>query len=143
MQKLEASVFINRPIQEVFDYTTNLNRHPEWKSGILQAEITSPGEIGAGSTYIYNIQVMGRKIETKGEVVGFSPPNTFEWRATSGPFPMSGSTRYEQESDGTRVTDTILVEPGGFMKLAEPLLVRQQQSQMETDLQKLKSQLEE
>lgn len=42
----------------------------------------------------------------------------------------------------TRVTDTIEAEPGGFFKLAEPLLVKQQQSQMEADMKKLKELLE-
>jgi hypothetical protein len=48
----------------------------------------------------------------------------------------------EPAADGTRVIETVEVEPGGFFKLAQPLLVRQQQSQMEKDLKKLKELLE-
>jgi uncharacterized membrane protein len=142
MPTLESSIVIHRPIEDVFNYSTDLARHAEWKSGLLHAEMSSPGAVRTGATYTYQVQVMGRKIETNGEVVDFAPPFTFQWKATSGPFPMSGSTTYEEISDGTRVTDTIVVEPGGFFKLAEPLLIRQQQSQMKADLEKLKKLLE-
>jgi uncharacterized membrane protein len=142
MPTLESSILINHGIDDVFQYATDLTRHPEWRSGLLHAEVTTPGEVGVGTTYTYNVQVMGRKIETSGEVGTYEPPQVYGWEATSGPFPMSGTTKCEKSSEGTLVTESITVEPGGFFKLAEPLLLRQQQSQMETDLLKLKKLLE-
>lgn len=142
MATLEATIIINRPVEEVFAAVEDFNSHPRWRGGLLKAEVTSPGPLGVGSTYVYNMQVMGRKIETTGEVVAYDPPSTYTWKATSGPFPLSGSVRCETVSEGTRVTETVEAEPGGFFKLAEPVLLRQQKGQMEKDLKQLKVLLE-
>jgi hypothetical protein len=55
---------------------------------------------------------------------------------------MSGSITCETVNGGTRITDTLEADPGGFFKLAEPLLMKQQRSQMEKDLNQLKDLLE-
>lgn len=142
MATLEASIQINRPVEDVFAAVVDFNQHPQWRGGLLKAEVTSPDPLGVGSTYTYDMQVMGRKIETTGDVVAYEPPTTYAWKATSGPFPLSGSTRCEAVAGGTRVTETVEAEPGGFFKLAEPVLLRQQRSQMEKDLKNLKAMLE-
>jgi uncharacterized protein YndB with AHSA1/START domain len=142
MATLESSIIINRPIAEVFTAVTDFAGHPQWRGGLQKAEVTLPGPLRAGSTYLYDLRVMGRDINTTGEVVSHEPPTVYAWKATSGPFPLSGQVRCEPAAGGTRVTETVEVEPGGFFKLAQPLLVRQQQSQMEKDLKKLKELLE-
>lgn len=142
MATLEASIIINRPVEEVFAAVIDFNSHPQWRGGLLKAEVTSRGPLGAGSTYTYDMQVMGRKIETTGEVVAYEPPTAYAWKATSGPFPLRGRVSCEAVADGTRVTETVEAEPGGFFKLAEPVLLRQQRGQMEKDLKMLKELLE-
>jgi uncharacterized protein YndB with AHSA1/START domain len=142
MARLESSITINRPIEEVFTAVTDFASHPQWRGGLQRAEVTSPGPLRAGSTYVYDLRVMGREINTTGEVVAYEPPTAYAWKATSGPFPLSGKVHCEPAAGGTRVIETVEVEPGGFFKLAQPLLVRQQQSQMEKDLKNLKELLE-
>jgi uncharacterized membrane protein len=142
MATLETSIIINRPIEEVFAFVTDLQNNIKWMTGVIAAEMTSPAPLKAGSTYRFDIKIMGMTLETKGEVTAYEPPTKYAWKATSGPFPMSGGTTFESVEGGTRVTDMIEAEPGGFFKLAEPLLMKQQQSQMETDMKKLKEILE-
>ena len=43
---------------------------------------------------------------------------------------------------GTRVTETYQAEPGGFFKLAEPLMVRMGKRQFQSDLDNLKDLME-
>jgi uncharacterized membrane protein len=143
MARIEASVVINRPIEDVFAVIADYDQHAQWRSELISAQITSPGPIGPGSTYSYNLRVMGRPIESSGEIVTFSPPDAVAWKSTSGPFPMSGSTHLEQTAEGVRVTEVIEAEPGGFFKLAQPVLLSKQKSQMESDLKKLKQLLEQ
>ncbi len=142
MKKLETTITINRPIEEVFAYVTDLRNNIQWMTGVIAAEMTSPGPVKAGVTYKFDIKTMGMKMETSGEVTAYEPPKKYAWKATSGPFPMSGGTTFESVEGGTRVTDTIEAEPGGFFKLAEPVLMKQQQSQMEKDMKRLKEILE-
>lgn len=143
MTKFETSIIINRSIEEVFAYVTDLRNNVKWTTGLIAAEMTSPGPVKVGSTYKFDIKMMGMTLETSGEVTAYEPPTQYAWKATSGPFPMSGSITFESVEGGTRIAEAIDARPGGFFKLAEPLLVKQQQSQMEADLKKLKEILEQ
>ena len=142
MAKLETSITINRPIEEVFAFVADLANNAKWQTGVIAAEVTSPGPVGVGTKYKYDAEIMGRKLETTGELTAYDPPRITAWKATSGPFPMSGSTTFESVPGGTRVVDGMEAEPGGFFKLAEPLLVMQMRGQMEKDMKKLKELLE-
>lgn len=142
MKIIEASVVINHPVEAVFTAATDFESLAEWRTGLIEAAITSAGPIQVGTEYRYNLKAMGRELETRGVVEAYEPPRVYGWKATSGPFPMSGSMRCEPVEEGTRITETIAADPGGFFKLAEPLLLRQQRSQTEKDLQQLKELLE-
>lgn len=142
MKTFQSSITVHCPIEEVFAAVADLSSHSQWRDGLLQARITSPGPVGQNATYAYQIKSMGRTIDTEGKVVTYSPPTVYAWEATSGPFPMAGRTVCESVPEGTRITETMEVEPGGFFKLAEPVLFRQQQERMEKDLMRLKGLLE-
>ena len=142
MAQIKNSITIHRPIEEVFAFVADYSNNVKWQSGVISAEFTSPGPVGAGTTFKYDAEFMGRKLETTGELTAYDPPKMIAWKSTSGPFPMSGSTEFESVEGGTLVTDTIEAEPGGFFKLAGPLLVKQIQGQTEKDMRKLKELLE-
>src|SRR5574341_1550301 len=134
MAKIETAITINCPIEEVFACVADIRNNVKWMTGVIAAEVISEGPVGVGTKYRFDIEVIGRKLETTGELTAYDPPKKTAWKATSGPFPMSGSTTFEPVESGTHVTDMIEAEPGGFFKLAEPLLIKQQQSQMEADM---------
>jgi uncharacterized protein YndB with AHSA1/START domain len=142
MKTFDVSITIQRPVEEVFAAIVDFNSHAEWRTDLIDATLTSEGPIQPGTTYRYDTKVMGRVIETVGEIESYDPPHFYAWKATASPFPMSGSMKCEPVPGGTLVTDTIEADPGGFFKLAEPLLMRQQRNQMEKDIQQLKIFLE-
>jgi len=142
MAKLETSVVINRPISEVFAFVADISNNVKWQTGVVASGFTSSGPVGVGSTFKYDAEIIGRKMEPTGELSAYDPPNKTAWKSNSGPFPMSGSTTSEAVEGGTLVTDRIEAEPSGFFKLAEPLLMKQMQGQSQNDLKKLKAILE-
>jgi uncharacterized membrane protein len=142
MAQIQNSIIINRPIGQVFAFVADYRNNVKWQTGVIAAEFTSPGPVGVGATYHYDAEFMGRKLETTGELTVYNPPNRVAWKSNSGPFPMSGNTTFETVEGGTLVTDKIEAEPGGFFKLAGPLLMKQMQGQTEKDMKKLKEILE-
>jgi len=60
----------------------------------------------------------------------------------SGPFPLQVTVTFEPLEGGTRVNTTIEGEPGGFFKLAEPLIVSVSKRQSQSDLDNLKDLME-
>ena len=142
MAKIENTITIHCPIEQVFAFVADYRNNVKWQTGVIVAEFTSPGQVGVGTTFKYDAEFMGRKMETTGELAAYDPPKRIAWKSTSGPFPMSGDTSFESVEGGTLVKDTIEAEPGGFFKLAEPLLMKQIQGQTEKDMKKLKELLE-
>ena len=43
MTKLEQSVVINRPTEEVFAFVTDIEKLPQWMSELVEAKQTSEG----------------------------------------------------------------------------------------------------
>jgi hypothetical protein len=43
--RFENSVIINQPVQNIFDFVTNLNNNTQWQTGILELDMTSEGVI--------------------------------------------------------------------------------------------------
>ena len=121
MIKVEHSIVINRPVEEVFSVVTNVENNPKWGSGLLEAVKTSDGPIGVGTTWRLVRKVIGQRLEAESEVTEYELNRNYVQRSKS-PFPVVVRQTYEAVEGGTRITITSEAEPGGFLKLAEPLL---------------------
>ena len=44
-------ILVRAPLQQVFDYVSDLTRHPEWSDGELKIEEVTPGPIAVGKEY--------------------------------------------------------------------------------------------
>jgi uncharacterized protein YndB with AHSA1/START domain len=143
MMKFEQSVVIDRPLKEVFGFATDLDTHAQWMVGLVESTHTSEGPVGLGTKYRYVMQMLGRKVETAGDVTEYERNRKYAWKATSGPFPVfQGSFLFEPLNGGTKVTMLAEAEPGGFFKLAEPLAAGMVRRQLGSSLSNLKDVLE-
>lgn len=55
------NVVINATPEMVFNYVSDLTRHPEWSGGKLKIEALTPGPAGVGSTYKSYGEVAGQQ----------------------------------------------------------------------------------
>ena len=142
MFTIEKSIFINRPQQEVYDYTSDPANAHKWQSQILSVEWSSEGPHGVGSTQRAVARFLGRDIETTSQITVLDPPNQHGFKSVGGPIPIEGGMKFEPEGNGTKVTMGGQLEVGGFFKLAEGFVKRQLESQFVTNLEALKLLLE-
>jgi len=142
MYKFEKNVFINRPQQEVFDFVTNLANDTQWQSGVELSEWTSDGPPAVGSTHKVVRNMLGRNMEATIVVTSWDPPNQWGNKSDGGPVPFEGMQKFEAQDGGTLMTFSAQAELGGFFKLAEGLVGKQIEKQIETDSAKLKKLLE-
>jgi carbon monoxide dehydrogenase subunit G len=143
MITIDKSIFINRPLQEVFEFMSNPVNDAQWQSSTDSAEWTSEGPPRVGSTIRQVGRFMGRDTSGTGEVTSWDPPNGFGVKSLSGPFPFESTTKFESNEDGTKLTISAQAEVGGFFKIAEGLVTRQAEKQFDADLESLKTLLEE
>ena len=142
MIKAEMSVVINRPVAGVFAFVTEPANHKKWQEGVIESRRLSSGPMGVGSQMAFVRKFLGRKVETKVEVTGYEPNKMFSAKTISGPLKFEMSQTYEPNGDGTEFSLGAQGEAGGFFKLAEGMVQKQMQSQLEGDLQRIKKMLE-
>lgn len=142
MAKFEINLVINRPIQEVFAFISNAENLPRWRAATLEVTKVSPGDPAVGSVFKGRFTFLGRPFEGNLEVTALEPQSQYGTRLTSGPFPLEARYTLESVEGGTRLTLVIEGKPGGFFKLAEPLVVSMAKRSYESDLHNLKEMLE-
>ena len=141
--KVEKSVVINQPLKKVFDFVSNTENEPLWRTEIQESKVTSEGKFGVGSTVSQTANFMGRQFEAVGEMTEYEPNQIIAWKIISGPFSGDGRTSFEAKGDNqTEVTSSTNFEVGGFFKLAEPLVARSARRQTEANLANLRDLLE-
>lgn len=138
---LEATVAINCPPEQVFDTLIDVEHHTDWASG--PGEITNVSENPAqmGTTFGQRSNFLGRDLDINATVNVFEPGQKLGF-AIDKPFPAQIIFTVEPQAGGTKVTMSSELEPGGFFKVAGPLLSRSLKGTMEKDLQSLKAILE-
>ena len=141
MIKIEHNQVINRPIEEVFDFVTDIEKAPQWRAGVVESKkLSDEPKVGARGSEV--LQFLGQRIESTYEITEYQPSTKFGFKIVSGPIPMEGGYALESVEGGTKLAFTIQGDAGGFFKLAEPILTRMVRRQVETDHGNLKDRLE-
>ncbi len=83
------SVLVRAPLQTVFDYVSDLTKHPEWSGG-LKIEAVSSDPIGIGKEYISHGEVAVQKDRpNKVQISEYEPPRKFGFIANDPDFGRS------------------------------------------------------
>jgi uncharacterized membrane protein len=138
----KVAVQIDRPVGEVFDYVADARNRPQWDEDVISEELTSPEPIGVGSTVRTRLRSMGREYEYTWQITGHERPRTVAIESTSGPFPTTLLFALEDRSGGTALEFSVRGSPGGVMRLLQPLIARNTQSNLERNFARLKQVLE-
>jgi uncharacterized membrane protein len=139
MSRIEHEVFFEQPVEDVFRYVGDPEVYPEWQEGFLEAEITSEGPLGVGSTYRAVHEFAGRRIDVENAVTEYEPNECFAFRSVSGNVKVSGDIRLQPTGGGTKLIACFEAQVGGLFRLAEPLAAQIIKRQQRADWEKLKT----
>src|SRR5262245_60415737 len=103
MVRVEQSIEIARPIEDVFAFLTPFENLPRWEAGILEAGQTTPGPLAVGVRGRDVRRFMGKPTATEYEVTDYAPPTRFAVRSVAGPTPVEASYTFTESASGTRV----------------------------------------
>ena len=137
-----ATVVINRPTADVFEYVMDVPHDVEWRTGIVEAAFTSDEPIGVGTTGFDRVEANGRDMVATWTVFEYEPGVLARWTLDSGPIRGIGGYICEQSGDGTSFTLEAHVKPGGWYRLLGPVFGMIGQRQNREDVRKLKAILE-
>lgn len=113
--KQQASVEIERPIEEVFKYTNE--RTAEWSLTVIEDEAIEETPDGAGTTFRCVMEDHGTRMVFDGVVTRYEPPNFSEVHMTGRQFDIDAEYVFEDLGGRTRVTQQSTVTPKGFLRV--------------------------
>ena len=142
--KVEQSVIINLPPEDIFAYMSNLEYLPDWSSAVIFARKISSEEMLIGTTVRCTIRILGRWLDTTFEIVECVPNRYLTFKSITGIAPSLICYRFEPvEGGGTNVSlEEIIYFLGGFLGFAEPVVISVIRRQIAHDLLTLKDLLE-
>ena len=140
MIRIEHSLEISRPPEDVFEVLVDLDRLPDWQSSAIAA--SSDGPLELGSLVHEKRRFLGRELADELEVVAFDPPRRLTLRSQRGPVRLTIDHELEPNGGGTRLTVVASGKPGGMMKFAGPMIERTAREEIRSDFARLKELLE-
>ena len=115
MAVLETSVKVNKSVEQVWAFITNLDNQKKLSIYITGIEVSEPLKVG--TKYKIETTSMGMKNVTTNEVVSFEPNKKFGVKTLAAPPASDVTNTYllEPDGDGTKLTlqmDATLVPAG-------------------------------
>ena len=104
----KTSIVIDRPIDEVFAYVSNVENMPRWVSGVRRARLLSK-KVKAGARFTADYAQGMRNATIDFQIVEFEPPVRFTATAERGPFsfPFRGTFEFRSVGDSTEVVSNV------------------------------------
>jgi uncharacterized protein YndB with AHSA1/START domain len=124
--RFDATVLIDRPIEEVFAFLADGENDPKFSPRVLDIAKTTEGPPGAGTVYASTVKDAGMKTKREFKLTEFVPPTRIRWTELSKNLVTAREGGYDlaREGSGTRVTIYNVLEGHGPGKLIAPLALR-------------------
>ena len=142
MSRIEENVEIHCPIEKAFAFTTDAASWSTWQTIIPEAEQTSKGPVGVGTTFRGTNHLMGRTMKWTAQASEFEKNRKFGKNITSGSVFIEQHNTYEPAKDGVKFTIVYDMNVKGLLKLLSPMIVSSMQKGLKKSFGTLKQILE-
>ena len=141
---IKQAIVIDKPIEDIFAYMSNLGNLLQWSSVIFSIQATSSEVIGVGATVKSTIRFLGMWTEMTFVVVECQPDRFLTIKSTSGITPCLFHYQFEcLENGGTSIAQDIEISLiGGFRDQTEQVITKAMRRDAAHDLLNLKDTLE-
>jgi coenzyme Q-binding protein COQ10 len=115
MARVNTSIFIEAPVEEVFQFAIDWQKWEDWFVGVSGFRMTNPKEFGNGSRFSYKTKMLGLSVKVETEINNFVLNQGWTGKATKG-MPHQTHWLFEAENSGTRFSYTLEYKlPLGFL----------------------------
>jgi dehydrogenase/reductase SDR family protein 12 len=141
--RVEESIEIDRPLEAVFNYVSDVANYPQWMADALEMRKDTAGSPHQDDSFTLAIKSVGRRFETPYERTSYEANRGYTDRAVGGPVSnQRWDSTFEEVPGGTRLTRVVEAEMSGILKLLEPIQKRSAERGLRRDLKTLKDVLE-
>lgn len=142
MAHAEASILINRPVNEVYAYVLDGMNNPKWRPAVIDIQKMPGKPEDLGTVYKQGLKGPGgRRIDGDYEITEARPNELIKFQVIAGPARPQGTYAFKADGNSTQITFTLHFEPKGLGRLMDPMINRTMQEEVAT-LSNLKKYLE-
>jgi uncharacterized protein YndB with AHSA1/START domain len=116
------SITIDRPVDEVWAYVTDVTNDPAWHTDILEATKMSEGPICTGTVWHARFKPAMGISEGDMRVVTFEPDRRQVMKGDIGPMHPTLTYFFEASDAGTTFTRHVQISVSGWMKIMSPMM---------------------
>jgi ligand-binding SRPBCC domain-containing protein len=138
MTSVSSSTTINKPVEIVFNFLTQIENQKSLTPSILEAKLTPPGPVAVGSLFHYTTEYAGKKYESAVQVSAYEPNKKWATKTTGTPKPMETVYVFEPAGSGTKLTLSTELIPGSYPAMAEPTIKAQWQKTFDESCARIK-----
>ena len=140
MRTVSASATIPAPPSQVFAFLADLENLPRWQSGVVSAELTTPGEIGVGSRAHVARDLLGQRIEVDITVVDYDPGRRVALESAASGVGVQARLDLEPDPGGTAVTFAMDIRAQSiFMAPIEGMIAGAAQQDLADSLERVRA----
>ncbi len=121
MIRIERNLIVRCPVEQVFDFISNLENEPKYEHAVLKIQKTSAGPVRLGTTYREVTRVLGRPIALTVQVEEYIPERRISFHGSAPDLLEIERWAMRPTMGGTRIECELDYEPRGMMKLTEPI----------------------
>ncbi|HKI53874.1 MAG TPA: SRPBCC family protein [Anaerolineales bacterium] len=112
-----SGVLVHAPLQTVFDYISDLTKHPEWSGGELKIEEASSGPVTVGKEYASKGEIpMQKDRPNQLQVTEYEPPVKFGFTAQDANFGLVHHLfTFNEQDGGVQVQRAVTISLNPFM----------------------------
>ena len=135
------AIVVDRPVGDVYDYLSDLERIPEWNWAISRTQKITPGARRVGTRYQQARTTPQPSSETL-EITGLEANRFIGIEGTLAGMPARLHYALEDHGSKTEIRNSVRLELGGALQLAAPILSRRISRAVASNLNDLKTRLE-
>lgn len=141
---VKLSIYINRPLEGIFPYVSDLENLVDWSSIVLSARRNGAEAIQVGATVRCTVHFLGRWFDIAFEVVECEPGRSLMIKSISGALSCYIDYQFESVEDGGTLVSqqSVFQLIDGVIQQPEAVIVGAVRRQLEYDLLTLKDILE-
>lgn len=125
MGALDQTIVIDRPVDTVFQWTTNMEKSPEIMTHVEKVEKITPGPVEKGTRYHEVRNLGGRRVQSELEVIDYIPNERYSVTSEQNGVRITFTYTFKPEGDGTYVTFDGDVQTAGLARsLFKGMIVR-------------------
>lgn len=138
---LEASVVIDKAVEDVYEFVANPANDPRWHTDIIDVRMPPGAEVEVGTVFTVVVKFMGRRTGTV-EISDLQPGRLIEYTTRDGTIRPIARCLMEPIDGGTRFTRHVEIPQDGFLRVVGPALRGTAQRRQERFAHNLKQLLE-